>query len=635
MSSFLRGIGNFYDNIISAGTTLIVRLVTGIGNAAGRVVTAAANAASKFVLTFSKGAAKVANAAGQALLNFLHALDAAVNKYSPQITQAALQIGADLVSGITKGILNNFGKPLDAIKHLGGSIVGAAKHILKVFSPSQVFMEIGAYLVEGLAIGLSDHGSATDAAASMSNNVIDTFKGIFEITSPSKVMIKIGQDVNRGFVQGLQGDADHIKGAFNNLNDQIKQALDQEHALIKSNQDKIDAEQKKKKPDTKAIHEWRTEISHAKDDINNLNGAHKELSKGLDKEKNTLVDLQNQYAKMKQRVDDATQSLINAKQARDDFVANTTNTLSATPDFVTTDADGNPIDPATQVQNYTDSLNSSGDAVAQFGNDLATLKGMGLDDTTYKKLLDIGPAADQFAKALINMGPGAVSAINAADVKLQSAAGTLGYNAGQVLYQAGVDAAQKTVDGLTDGINGKTPDGKTALNALKKSIDELVKTIVHQVKKQLGIKSPSSVFAEIGAWSNAGLAKGIADSTGVVTDAVSGVTDATVAAMKNGMAGVSEAMTMSIDSNPTITPILDLSQVQDTAKQLPGLLNPSGINAANAISLDTQGQTGAAGQAQAPIQFVQNNQSPASLSEIEIYRQTKNLLSQARPVLAT
>jgi hypothetical protein len=40
-------------------------------------------------------------------------------------------------------------------------------------------------------------------------------------------------------------------------------------------------------------------------------------------------------------------------------------------------------------------------------------------------------------------------------------------------------------------------------------------------------------------------------------------------------------------------------------------------------------QTGEA----APIQFTQNNYSPESLSNIDIYRQTKNQLAQARPVL--
>jgi len=44
---------------------------------------------------------------------------------------------------------------------------------------------------------------------------------------------------------------------------------------------------------------------------------------------------------------------------------------------------------------------------------------------------------------------------------------------------------------------------------------------------------------------------------------------------------------------------------------------------------DSPSETGEA----APIQFTQNNYSPESLSSIEIYRQTKNQLSQARPVI--
>ena len=93
---------------------------------------------------------------------------------------------------------------------------------------------------------------------------------------------------------------------------------------------------------------------------------------------------------------------------------------------------------------------------------------------------------------------------------------------------------------------------------------------------------------------------------------------------------------------PTITPVLDLSQVERDARKLGGLTNVTPITAAasygqaSAIS-DAQrkamAQTAQAVQGGTTLMFEQNNYSPEALSDVEIYRQTKNQLGHIKNAL--
>jgi len=97
---------------------------------------------------------------------------------------------------------------------------------------------------------------------------------------------------------------------------------------------------------------------------------------------------------------------------------------------------------------------------------------------------------------------------------------------------------------------------------------------------------------------------------------------------------------MVIDTNPTITPILDLTQVRKQAGELTDLTaNPkitAGVSSAQAsnIALATPDDKTLAALGGTAVHFEQNINSPKALSEIEIYRHTRNQLSQFKTALA-
>ena len=79
------------------------------------------------------------------------------------------QAGKDLLTGFIRGIEDTAGTVMNAVKGIGDKAVSALKGVLKIFSPSQVFAELGGYVGAGLAQGITGSqekvGSASAALA--------------------------------------------------------------------------------------------------------------------------------------------------------------------------------------------------------------------------------------------------------------------------------------------------------------------------------------------------------------------------------------------------------------------------------------------------------------------------------------
>jgi hypothetical protein len=218
------------------------------------------------------------------------------------------------------------------------------------------------------------------------------------------------------------------------------------------------------------------------------------------------------------------------------------------------------------------------------------------------------------------------------DAQLIAQSTDLAKQAAYNLYQAGVDAAQ----GLVDGLTAKKAQLEAAMNSL-------ADTIVRRIKSQLGIRSPSRVFAEVGKNAAQGLANGLKASSGAVASAAADVGDSAALALTNSLANITDRVSSEIDTDLTITPVLDLSQVEKDASKMQDLTNVTPITAAasygqaSAISTEaaarTSEQAAATGDTVSTVTFEQNNYSPEALSDIEIYRKTNNQLSQVKSLL--
>lgn len=130
------------------------------------------------------------------------------------------------------------------------------------------------------------------------------------------------------------------------------------------------------------------------------------------------------------------------------------------------------------------------------------------------------------------------------------------------IKQAGKDAVQGFINGFKEKVSG-------AWNAAK----ELGSSALNGLKEMLGINSPSKEFAELGRYSDEGLIQGLSSYSKKVSSAASDVGKSALASMKDVMAGAVDAISGSIDAQPTIRPVVDLSYARSGVAALSSLFD--------------------------------------------------------------
>lgn len=180
-------------------------------------------------------------------------------------------------------------------------------------------------------------------------------------------------------------------------------------------------------------------------------------------------------------------------------------------------------------------------------------------------------------------------------------------------------------EGFADGIRSK-------IDAAARAAAEMAKAASEAAKKNLDIHSPSRVFAKIGEFAGQGFINGLANYNDLSENA--GMTLA-----MRAVKAASEMIDDGIDTNPVITPVIDLSNVEEGTRRLSAMLSAdqaitvnTDMNRAAMASLANSNQNGA-NQPAPQTTFIQNNYSPKALSRIEIYRQTNNQLSRMNGAL--
>ena len=91
-----------------------------------------------------------------------------------ELPSRIVEVGSNLVEGLWNGIQSGWTWLTGKVKEFVGNIVDTAKSVLGINSPSKVFMQIGEFVTEGFANGITDGMSdAIDAARTMAQEAID------------------------------------------------------------------------------------------------------------------------------------------------------------------------------------------------------------------------------------------------------------------------------------------------------------------------------------------------------------------------------------------------------------------------------------------------------------------------------
>jgi hypothetical protein len=201
------------------------------------------------------------------------------------------------------------------------------------------------------------------------------------------------------------------------------------------------------------------------------------------------------------------------------------------------------------------------------------------------------------------------------------------------LMAAGVNLGTAVMKGMVKGIvdNLKHP---------VKTIKHAAGSIIKGAKDHFKSKSPSKVFVDIGGDLMTGLAMGIQANGIHAEKAMHSSSEGVASAARKAMSNVPNLLDGFAETNPTITPVLDLSQIEkhagrigeitDRVKPISAVLSMghAGSIVQEKAAADKAHADAAAGMPS--ISFVQHNTSPEPLSTAEIYRRTNNQISQIR-----
>ena len=118
---------------------------------------------------------------------------------------------------------------------------------------------------------------------------------------------------------------------------------------------------------------------------------------------------------------------------------------------------------------------------------------------------------------------------------------------------------------ISEGIAEGVEEGRSRV---VNSIVTVVQAGIDAGKDTAQIKSPSKVFAEMGQYMDLGLVKGISDNQNAVENASSDMAQSAMDEAGRVMALISQAMADSVDFQPTISPVLDLSSITNAGSKL-------------------------------------------------------------------
>ena len=171
---------------------------------------------------------------------------------------------------------------------------------------------------------------------------------------------------------------------------------------------------------------------------------------------------------------------------------------------------------------------------------------------------------DVFNKTGIALMNALIKGISSNDSKLKSAitkslsdavTGARGY------YDNFYSAGSYLVSGFANGISENTYKATAKAVAMAKASEEAA-------RKQLNINSPSKVFRKIGMSVPEGFAMGIDRLGSMVTDSSENMGKKAIKSVGNSIARLSEMVDGNIDAQPTIRPVVDLSNVQSGASAI-------------------------------------------------------------------
>lgn len=146
------------------------------------------------------------------------------------------------------------------------------------------------------------------------------------------------------------------------------------------------------------------------------------------------------------------------------------------------------------------------------------------------------------------------------------------------------EVGQNLIKGFISGI-------KSMATGAIEAVTGVVQGSIDWAKSLLGINSPSKVFKEIGQYVGEGFVIGIDSYSDKVGDSAGELAESVIRNVKDPLSNISKLLNDDIDVNPTIRPVMDLSNIQNGTRLLNDMLGDQQVRL-NASSVRLAGTVG-------------------------------------------
>lgn len=353
--------------------------------------------------------------------------------------------------------------------------------------------KIGEYVVDGIIGGVNNKsGKAVESMTTMAGSLEDAVRTRLDIHSPSKAFLALGKYIIDGLTLGIKTNAGGVHKQISTLANRIYVAASdikkatgasigssmtllnrqktlngawKKMAAWKYTDQIVDYYQKTGKTGNRTL----ADIARAREDVNaRLSAAQKRLK-----------DLQTARADVYKDV---------SSRMKGEFKLGT-NIIGETDPYI-------PKMRFSDVKNYASGLASR---LKTFNSKIQALKKKGVSAGLIQEVASLGSVEGiSVADAILQGSTNDIKGLNSTYASIGSIANTVGNTAADGMYKVGIDAQA----GLVKGLQKDSASLTAAAN-------KLTGQLIAQVKKNLGIRSPSRVFAELGVFTSQGFIKGI------------------------------------------------------------------------------------------------------------------------------
>lgn len=203
-SSMANGLSTGFRSGVSAFTSAVTSVLTTALNTINGRVSSFNNSGTQIATAFSTGVRTRTAAVAETFRGMLSQAESAIrSKYG-----AFQSAGAYIVEGLVRGIQSKKASAISEARSLAAALEQAATARLDINSPSKVFYKIGNFVVDGLINGVrSETDLAKKASSDVGLAIVDSIQKTLEIHSPSKVMRdEVGRYIVQGIAEGITKD---------------------------------------------------------------------------------------------------------------------------------------------------------------------------------------------------------------------------------------------------------------------------------------------------------------------------------------------------------------------------------------------------------------------------------------------